>query len=206
MLPRFDIEGLIGQDAATPAVLRRFLTDNPGPVLLSINSAGGDAAAGAAMMADVERHGRVVVQVQGVAASAATLPVVAAQEVTMHQASMLMIHEPYAFADGTADAHRLAAEALDKMTRSYAEAYARHTGHPVANILAWMKAETWMTAEEAVELRFADRIEAQAQPSPLAAFDYTRFRSAPAELVQAARQNGWAAETPEPKTKEKHHA
>jgi len=206
MEPRFDIEGVIGQEKATPAALRRFLAENTGPVRISINSAGGDAMAGAAMMADVERHGRVTVQVQGIAASAATLLVVAAHEVTMHQAAMMMIHEPYALADGTADAHRLAADALDKMTRTYAEAYARHTGHPVGTILAWMKAETWMTAQEAVELHFADKIEAQSQPLALAAFDYTRFRSAPAELVRAAHQNGWAAGSPEPKTKENHHA
>lgn len=203
---RFDIEGVIGMEQATPGALGRFLSENPGPVILAINSAGGDAMAGAAMMAEVERHGRVTVQVQGIAASAATLLVVAAHEVVMHQAAMLMIHEPYALADGTADAHRSAADALDKMARTYAEAYARHTGHSVERLLAWMKAETWMTAEEAVALRFADRIEAQAPPPPLAAFDYTRFRAAPAELVQAAHKNGWAAGSPDPSNKEKHNA
>ena len=206
MSPRFEIEGVIGLDQATPSALGRFLSDNPGPVTLSINSAGGDAMAGAAMMAQIERHSRVSVQVQGIAASAATLLVVAGHEVVVHQAAMLMIHEPYALADGTAEAHRLAADALDKMSRTYAEAYARHTGHSVDRILAWMRAETWMTAQEAVELRFADRIEMQAAPPAMAAFDYTRFRAAPAELVQAAHKNGWAAGTPDSQTKENHHA
>ena len=206
MVPRFYIEGVIGEASNKPADLRHFLTKNTGPVIVSINSAGGDAMTGAAMMADVERHGRVTVHVLGLAASAATLPVVAAHEVIIHAAAMLMIHEPYALADGTADAHRMAADALDKMSRTYAEAYARHTGHPVDRILAWMRVETWMTAQEAVELRFADRVEAHTPTPPLAAFDPTRFRAAPAELVQAAHKNGWAAGTPDSQTKENHHA
>lgn len=214
---RFDIEGVIGTGRArfdltggieTGVAVRiaEFLTANPDAATIHINSPGGDALEGAAIMAEVERHGGVTVLVQGIAASAATLPMVAAKEVIMHPAAMVMIHEPSVWGGGTADELRATAAQLDKMSETYAKAYARHTGHPVSLIAAWMKAETWLTAQEAVELRFADRIEAQAPPSPVAAFDYTRFRAAPAELVQAAHKNGWAAGSPDPSTKEKHNA
>ncbi len=203
MVPRFDIEGAIGEGTSTPAALGRFLAENDGEVRLFINSPGGSASDGAAMMADVERHGEVTVHVRGVAASAATLPMVAAGKVIIHPAAMVMIHEPYACADGTADQHRSAAEVLDKMTATYAEAYSRHTGHPVARILGWMKDETWMTAAEAVELRFADHLEDSAEPIACAAFDYQKFRHAPAQLVRAALEMGWATASPESNQKGK---
>ncbi|NUB43649.1 Clp protease ClpP [Fertoebacter nigrum] len=207
MAPHFTLEGVIGEAPNTPADLRQFLNANSASaVTLSINSPGGDAYAGAAMMAAVEGHGGVTVHVRGIAASAATLPVVAAQKVVIHHAALLMIHEPAALADGPADTHRMAADALDKMSGVYAAAYAKHTGHSVDRILAWMRAETWMTAEEAVELRFADQIEALTAPMMLAAFDYTRFRSAPVALVQATHKNGWAAGSPDSKSKGKQDA
>lgn len=203
MTPRFDIEGTIGEGNATPAALGQFLAANERAATICINSPGGSASDGAAMMAEVESHGAVTVRVRGVAASAATLPMIAAAKVIIHPAAMVMIHEPYAWADGTADAHRSAADALDKMSQTYAAAYARHTGHPVARILGWMKEETWLTADEAVELRFADEIEEGGAPVACAAFDYRKFRHAPKNLVRMAMENGWAAGTP--KSSEKEH-
>ena len=207
MRPRFDIHGEIGTDANTSAQLGAFLRDNPGEVALHINSVGGDAMEGAALAAEVERHGKVTAFVQGIAASAATLPMVAAKQINMHPAAMLMIHEPAALLGGTADDHRSAAAALTKMALTYAQAYSRHTGHPVKRLLAWMKEETWLTAEEAVELNFCDRIEAFEGAAPMvAAFDYTKFRAAPGQLVRLAVKNGWAAGTPEHSKKEKQNA
>jgi len=194
MQPRFDIQGDIGSGENTSARLGSFLRDNQGAVAIYINSGGGDAMEGAALMAEVERHGMVTVYVQGIAASAATLPMVAAQRIVMHPTAMLMIHEPAAMLVGTSEDHRSAAESLAKIALTYAKAYARHTGHPVNRVLAWMKAETWLTAEEAVELNFCDQIEAFDGPAPMvAAFDYTKFRAAPGELVRLAFKNGWAA-------------
>lgn len=207
MRPRFDIQGDIGTEANTSAQLGAFLRNNPDQVAIHINSVGGDAMEGAALMAEVERHGKVTAYVQGIAASAATLPMVAARQIVMHPAAMLMIHEPAAMLGGTADDHRSAADALAKMALTYATAYARHTGHPVKRLLAWMKAETWLTAEEALELNFCDRIEAFEEVAPMvAAFDYTKFRAAPGQLVRLAVKNGWAAGTPDQSKKEKENA
>ena len=139
-LPRFNLHGDI--EAGSDTALATFLGENPGPVLLVINSAGGNAPVGAAMLAEVERHGRVTARIQGVAASAASLVAVGCYEVIIHPDAMFMIHEPAVETGGTADDLRDVAAALEKMNLTYAKAYARHTGHPVETILAWMKAET----------------------------------------------------------------
>lgn len=204
MSARFELNGDIETGQASR--LAGFLAANPGAVTLHINSPGGDALEGAALMAEVERHGAVTVRVQGIAASAATLPMVAAQQVIMHPAAMVMIHEPSAWGGGTADQLRDTAATLDKMSATYAAAYARHTGHTVSRIAAWMKAETWLTAEEAVELRFADQIEKAKAPQVVAAYDYTKFRQPPEGLVRLAQKNGWATGSPIPKSKEKKNA
>lgn len=204
MSARFQLSGDI--ESGVSDRLAAFLSANSGNVTLFINSPGGDALEGAAMMAEVERHGAVSVHVQGIAASAATLPMVAAREVIMHPAAMVMTHEPFAWGGGTADELRDTAAALDKMTATYAEAYARHTGHPVARIAAWMKAETWLTADEAVELRFADRVERAQPPQMVAAYEYSKFRQPPEGLIRLAQKNGWVTGSPDPTSQENKNA
>lgn len=203
-LPHYYIDGDILPGAAV--ALSEFLAKHSGPVTVYINSPGGVASEGAAMMAAIAAHGGVTVRVRGVAASAATLPMVAAHRALIDPAAMVMIHEPSALAEGTADGHRAAAGALDKITSTYARAYAHHTGHPVETILAWMHAETWMTAEEAVALRFADALDDTAEAPQIAArADYTRFKAAPEALRRLAARHGWTADPSEP-PKEQAHA
>lgn len=200
MTARFDLKGEIGQGTARAAALASFLKDNPGPVDLFINSPGGDAVEGAALMAEIQRHGNVTAHLQGICASAATLPAVAARRIVMHSAAILMIHEPAVGAWGTSEVLHSAGEALEKLTGIYAAAYASATGNDQALIRAWMKAETWLSAEDARELNFCDEIEATGTVSaPVAAFDYTKFKAPPAHLMRLAVENGWATASPEMK-------
>lgn len=195
--PRFDLKGDIGVGGVTCDALTQFLAKHPDGATIFINSPGGNAVEGAAMMAEIERHGRVTVHVQGIAASAATLPVVAAKTAIIHPAAVLMIHEPSSFAGGTADEHREMAGALDKLSRTYAEAYSRHTGQPLKRIESWMKSETWLTADEAVVLGFCDQVEATtAEVIQASAFDYSRFRSAPSEFLNLLNSRGDAGNAP----------
>ena len=178
----------------TGEAVAAFLAQSPGEVELWINSPGGCAYTGAAILAAVEGHTRVTVRVRGLAASAATLPMVAAWRVLIHPDAMVMIHDPSAMVGGTPRELRAGADALDKIADTYARAYARHTGHPVDTVRAWMQAETWMTAAEAVALGFCDAFETMPDPAPaLARFDYTRFKNAPAHLRRLAKAQGWAA-------------
>ena len=191
MIPRFDIRGEIGHDAKA-SDLEAFLLANSGPVLVGINSPGGVATDGAAMMAYLQRHGDVTAQVVGVAASAASLAMLGARKIVVHQAALIMIHEPALFSYGTAAQLREDAATLEKMASTYAQAYARATGHPVERIAAWMAEETWMTAQEAVNLNFCDEIEG-AGGEAVARFDYRRFRNAPPQLAAMVIANGWAS-------------
>jgi ATP-dependent Clp protease, protease subunit len=202
MAPRFDISGDIGKGTARADLLAQFLNDNPGPVEILLNSPGGLASEGAAMMAALERHGKATVRIEGVALSAASLAAMGARKVLMHDAALMMIHEPRAETFGTADALRADAAALDKMNHTYAKGYARATGQPLARIEAWMAAETWLEADEAVELGFADEVYGGSAAAAIAAFDYQRFRNTPAKLNALALSMGWGTQ---PKT-EKHNA
>jgi len=204
MTPRLEITGLIGEDNATTAFVGAFLDQNPGPVLVNINSPGGLATEGAAIMAALQRHGQVTVQVDGLAASAASLAMIGGRRIILHPAALVMIHEPSALVFGPADAMRQTADALDKISGVYADAYARATGNPVARVAGWMKVETWMTAEEAVALNFGDEIGGDTAPVMVARFDYTRFMAAPAQLVRAAHLNGWATASPVSSDEENH--
>lgn len=198
MNPRFDLTGGIGEDNATGAAVGAFLDANPGPVDIFVNSYGGIAHEGAAIFAALERHGNATAYVQGVAASAASLAMLGARKVLIHDAAVVMIHEPGAMAFGTAATMRKAADTLDKLSGIYAKTYARATGHPVKRLAAWMAAETWLTAEEAVALHFADAIGGAdaGEPVAVAAFDYRKFKAAPMHLVQMALKNGWATVSP----------
>ncbi|MGY6697870.1 MAG: head maturation protease, ClpP-related [Roseinatronobacter sp.] len=202
MIEAYQISGIIGEGGNTAAALSAYLAANPDAATVILNSPGGDAFEGSAIMAALERHGNVTVIVQGIAASAASLAMCGGRWIIAHPDAVVMIHEPGAVSFGTADGHRKAADTLDKLTATYAQAYARATGHPVARVAAWMKAETWLTASEALALNFIDQIEGDGKPVAVAQFDFTRFQHAPATLVQMARANGWATVSPDTGKKE----
>lgn len=194
--PSFLIMDEIGFGDARAEPLHEFLAENPGFVDVHLNSPGGIATEGAAMMAAIEKHGRVTIHVTGIAASAASLIMVGGKTVVMHRDAHVMIHDPAALVFGNGDTLRRTADTVDKIGATYASAYARLTGNQVEMVRQWMADETWMTAEEALALNFVDRIEGGEEPVAVAAFDYGKFRHAPAQLVKMARQNGWATVSP----------
>lgn len=197
MTARFDLNGYVGEGDATAAAVGRFLADNPGPAQIVVNSAGGVAWEGAAIAAELSRHRAVTCLVQGIAASAASYVLTGARAIQMHPDSVLMIHEPSAFIGGTSEDLHQAAAVLEKLTAVYAAGYARATGHPVLRIAAWMAAETWLTAAEALALNFCDQIEAAPdEPAMAAAYNYAKFAAAPAHLLALALNNGWATASP----------
>ena len=197
MTPRFRIEGIIGEGSATAASMGEFLHEHAGrPVKIIDNSPGGNAFEGAAIMAEVEAHGQATVVIRGIAASAASLLAMGAKRIEMHEAALMMIHDPSGLTYGTSAAHRESAATLDQIGAVYAAAYAKRTGIPARQIAEMMAAETWFDAATAVQLGFADAVEEAAEPAVAARFDYTRFKNAPARLMQMARAEGWAAPTP----------
>lgn len=129
-------------------------------IQLWVNSPGGSVYDGVAIMNALRRHpAKVVATVDGIAASAASFIIQAADEVVMGQGTELMIHDAWSFSYGNAEAMRETADNLDRLSETIASLYAERAGGDVAQWREFMLAETWYTAEEAVAAGLADRVE-----------------------------------------------
>jgi ATP-dependent Clp endopeptidase proteolytic subunit ClpP len=150
-----------------------------------INSPGGSVFDGVAIYNALKRHeARVTVWIDGIAASIASMVAMAGDEVVMPENAMLMLHDPSALVIGTAADMRVTADALDKMKAGMVAAYRDKSGRDDAEIEALMAAETWLSAQEAIELGLADRVE---EPVRMAArFDLSRFHNIPPQLAALA--------------------
>lgn len=123
-----------------------------------INSPGGNVFDGLAIMNMISDHpARTTAIVDGLAASAASFILQAADERVMNVGSLAMVHNAAGLAVGDAGVMREMAEFLDKASQNLATIYARRSGRPVEEWVAAMAAESWFTAEEAVEAGLADR-------------------------------------------------
>jgi ATP-dependent protease ClpP protease subunit len=153
-----------------------------GDITVRLNSGGGVASEGAAIYNSLKRHdGKVAIIVDGVAASAASLIAMAGDTITMPLGSLMMIHEPAGITLGPADAHRKNAAALDVLTGVYAQVYADRSGQSEANVRAMMKAETWLSPDDAVAKGFATAATEEGEPAVAdASFDYQTYKNAPA--------------------------
>lgn len=127
-----------------------------------INSDGGDVFAGQAIYSMLKRHkANKTVYIDGLAASIASLIAMAGDTVYMPSNAMLMVHHPYTLAMGNANEFRKLAEDLDKIGESMLATYAAKTGLEHDRLLELLDAETWLNAEDAFILGFADEIEEQ---------------------------------------------
>ena len=156
-----------------------------GPVAeltLRINSPGGSVFDGVAIYNALKRHdAAITVWIDGIAASIASVIAMAGDEVVMPENAMLMLHDPAGLVIGTAADMRAMADALDKMKAGMVAAYRDKSGRDDAEIEALMRDETWLSAQEAVDLGLADRVE---KPVRMAAhFDLSRFHSTPPQLA-----------------------
>ena len=164
-----------------------------GDITVSINSGGGIAWEGVAIYNALraysdEGFGDIVVEVDGIAASAASVIAMAGDLIAMKTGSTLMIHDPSAVTMGTASEHRKSAAVLDTLGEQIAAIYATRTGTDQAQLRELMLQETWMTAEEAAILNFVDDVEAD-EAVAAAAFDYKSvYASVPAFLEGRQRE------------------
>jgi ATP-dependent Clp endopeptidase proteolytic subunit ClpP len=179
-------------------------------VHLRINSVGGSVVEGAAIYNALRRHkGGLVVHIDALAASMASVIAMAGDETLIAGNALVMIHNPWGMTMGDADELRKEADILDKLKKTLVNAYTRKTGRDAEEIARMMDDETWMDATEAVALGFADAVEddleAAASITPEAArarFDnfqnsMARKKAAPkAEEIAAAEVIAEAVEAP----------
>jgi ATP-dependent Clp endopeptidase proteolytic subunit ClpP len=129
-----------------------------GPVTMNINSPGGDVLEGVAIYNILKARGNVKMRVQGLCASIASIIMMAGKEIEVCKGSFVMVHNPFAMTMGESEDLRSTADVLDKMKSSMAEIYAARTGLSEDEVAKIMDNETWMTADEAVEKGFADKV------------------------------------------------
>lgn len=115
--------------------------------------------------------GKVTVKIDGIAASAASVVAMAGDETLIAPTGMLMIHNPSTVAFGNKEAMQKAIELLDEVKESIINAYEIRTGLSRAKLSHLMDAETWMNANKAVELGFADGLLFKADGESSAAED-----------------------------------
>ena len=147
------------EDDITPALFRAELEKCSAPITVYINSPGGDCVAAAqiyTMLIDYPYD--VTVKIDGIAASAASVIAMAGTKVLMSPVSMLMIHNPATVAMGDHTDMEKAITMLDSVKESIINAYEIKTGISRKELSAMMDSETWMDANKAVELGFADGI------------------------------------------------
>ncbi|HUA15870.1 MAG TPA: head maturation protease, ClpP-related [Verrucomicrobiae bacterium] len=156
---------------------------------LRVNSPGGNVFDGIAIYNSLLTHGaKVTAQVDGVAASIAGVILMAASEIAMAENGMIMIHNPHTLIAGDANDMRKMADTMDKVKANMINAYRRHTVLSADEVGEMMDAETWMTAQEACDNGFADRVldpeESDEGSADVAAnFDLSHFRKVPRQIA-----------------------
>lgn len=129
-------------------------------IRVRINSPGGALFDGIAIHNALRHHpARVIAYVDALAASAASVVAMGADEIVMMPGSQMMIHDASAVQDGSAADMAKMSTFLDRQSDNVADLYQRRGGGDVAEWRALMLAETWMFAQEAVDMGLADRVE-----------------------------------------------
>lgn len=178
------LNGTIAEDSwfdddITPQLFKDELFAESGDVTIWINSPGGDCVAAAQiynMLMDYK--GNITIKIDGIAASAASVIAMAGTKVLMSPVSMMMIHNPATMAWGDSAEMQKAIDMLSEVKESIINAYEIKTGMNRVKLSHLMDAESWMNANKAVELGFADDIlhrpgetEDTAQPQIAMMFD-----------------------------------
>ncbi len=154
-------------DDVTPQLFKDELNAGSGDITVWINSPGGDCVAAAQIYNMLSNYkGKVTVKIDGIAASAASVIAMAGDTVLVSPVSMLMIHNPATIAWGDHAEMQKAIDMLAEVKESIINAYVLKTGLSRPKLSHLMDAETWMDANKAVELGFADGIMTRAKAEP----------------------------------------
>ncbi|MGY4832011.1 head maturation protease, ClpP-related [Burkholderia pyrrocinia] len=185
--------GFWGTDSGLFASRLEEVAGSATSIVVAINSMGGDVFDAFAIYNALRRYaGKVTGRVDGVAASAASLILMACDTIEMPSNARLMIHNPHTVAAGEAGDLRKFADLLESTSDSMLAAYVERSGRTEDEVRAIMDAETWLTAAQAKEQGFCDaivdpiRIAAYAGAARIAA----RFSAVPAEIMAVLESDG----------------
>lgn len=151
--------GVVGDEIFAADFISEIRAAKGSPLNVRISSPGGTVQDGIAIYNALKRDGRrIVVHVDSLAGSIASVIAMAGDEIIMHEGSQILVHDPWGGITGTAEEMRRMAAQIDAIRQNILEIYAKRTGKSPGEIAALMSAETMMNAEEAIAQGFATRL------------------------------------------------
>jgi len=167
-----EIYDWFGVGAFCPRTVRQALADNPPgeDLVLEINSPGGSVFAGGEIYSVLRsaENTRTVAEIQSLAASAASFLCLGCDEVAISPVAMMMLHLPATTTRGDRTEHLRSVQLLDSTREAILNAYEARSGDRADRgaLRRMMSAETWLTAQEAMELGLADSVLYQEEAVP----------------------------------------
>ncbi|HCB75391.1 MAG TPA: peptidase S14 [Sphingomonas bacterium] len=158
------IYGIVGDswDGLDANTLVPMLSDGDDDLDIRINSPGGYVMEGLAIYNAIireQKKGRkVTTHIDGLAASMASVLAMAGETIVMADNALVMIHNPWDCACGDANELRRAADKLDRLRDQIVGIYSGRTGLAADELIPMLDAETWLTAEQALEQNFITEI------------------------------------------------
>ena len=186
-------------DEVTPKIFRDELMAGEGDITVWICSPGGDCIAASQIYTMLmEYKGKVTVKIDGIAASAASVIAMAGGKVLMSPTGVMMIHNPFTMAVGEAKEFKTVIQMLDEIKESIINAYELKSNLARDKISKLMDNETWLNANKAVELGFADGIMYENSDKDAGSADAYMFATKTAEIALCNKIRSKDAK-PEPK-------
>lgn len=155
----YDVIGGMFGGVDAEEVARELAASEASTIHVRINSPGGDVFDAVAIATALRQHPATVVShIDGVAASAATSIAITGERVEIADGGMFMIHNAWTLALGNRHDMLDTASLLEKVDGNIQRAYAQRSGASAEQVTEWMDAETWFTADEALEAGFVDAV------------------------------------------------
>ena len=154
------------------------------PLTIYFNSPGGDVFAGLAIHSIVKRHtGHKTGQVDGMAASIASVILMGCDEIVVNTGAQVMVHDPWTCAAGNSRDLRAVADDLDNAKESLLDVYMGKTRDGVTRetVADLMSAETWLRGEQAAKYFVLDTKEAPAVAAAASTM-FGSYKNLPKEL------------------------
>lgn len=148
---------------------------------IRINSNGGEIFTGFTVFELINSHKAVnkTVIVDGIAGSIASVIAMAGTNIVMAKNAFMMIHSPSSFIFGKSDELRKQADLLDKMEENILDSYMIHAKVDKKELQNMLKEETWLNADEAIELGLAHEKKGESEVSAFSGNRYSAFNSIP---------------------------
>jgi len=153
------------------------------PLNVHLNCVGGDVFEGMAIYNVLKkRSARTTVYIEGIAASMGSVVALAADEVIMAENSLFMIHNAWGGAMGEADDLKRTAGVLEKISNEIASIYVKKTNLPLNEVKEMMDEETWLNAQEALDLGFINSVSDAIKVA--AKYDVSKFKNITDEEIK----------------------